>query len=287
MTTATTDSNGRHPVSVFLQAAVPGVTPYCSGKHLWGRSVGLLRGGRAAFIELPGCGDAELGDQVPTVEAMVSHVAERIRTQGLAPVNLVGHDLGALVALVVAMDHPELLSSVCAVSSAWAAPSGDGMDSYVLLHPPQPLWSANSQTWALERLSCSHLHIDEALVEQCVRAAQQPGHLRATVAMKGDGYALTFARSAMRTKFRLFQLARGAGLQVPVQVIAAKQDPQVDVAHMLSLFRILAEKQRRAQFDVINRAGSFPFREQPEEFMRIVQAFADGLAQESMQACRA
>lgn len=284
MSIVTKDPSGQLPVTVFLQAAVPGITPYCGGSHLWGRSLGLLRGRRAICIDLPGSGDANLADQVPTVDAMVSHVVESIRAQGSGLVQLVGHDVGALVALLVAMDHPELLSSVCLVASAWAAPSGDGVENYALRHPPLPLWSANSQSWALERLSYSQLHIDEDLVAQCVRAAQKPAHRSAAVAMEGDGYALTFSRSAMRAKFRFFQVAREAGLKVPVQVVAGKQDPQVSPAHMLSLFRIAAEKQRQSQFHVINRAGSFPFREQPEEFMRVIQAFADGLANESLQA---
>lgn len=272
------------PATVFLQAPVPGVTPYCGGRHLWGRSLELLRTRRSICMDLPGCGDVDLGDSVPTVDAMATHVAERIRAEGLGQVQMVGHDVGALVALVLAMDHPGLLSGATLIASAWAAPSGDGVESYTLRHPPLPMWSADSQRWALERLSFSHLHVDEELVAQCVRAAERPAHRSAVTAMAGDGYARTFSASAMRAKFRFFQLARGAGLQVPLQVIAGMQDPQVSTAHMLSLFRIAAARQPRAQFHILNRSGAFPFREQPEDFMRIVQAFADGLAQESAAA---
>jgi pimeloyl-ACP methyl ester carboxylesterase len=154
------------------------------------------------------------------------------------------------------------------------------VENYPLRHPPEPLWSADSQRWALERLSFSHLHIDDELVAQCVRAAQQPAHVSAVAAMAGDGYARNFVGSATRAKFRFFQLARGEGLQVPVQVIAGMNDPLVGTPYMLSLFRIGGDKQRLAQFHIVNRAGAFPFREQPEEFMRVVEAFAEGLARE-------
>ncbi|MBL0422953.1 alpha/beta hydrolase [Ramlibacter sp. AW1] len=277
--TASTPGAGRAPV-LFLQSGVPGVTPYAGGPHLWGRALDLLRGRRALTLDLPGCGAADAGEQVPTVEAMAAHVVDAIGRQQLGRVHLVGHDVGALVALVVAMDHPQLLASVGLVASWWAAPSGDGVENFTLRHPPQPLWSAASQRWALERLSYSHLQVDDELVAQCERAAQQPAHRSAIAAMAGDGYARQFAGSATRAKFRFFQLARGEGLQVPVQVIAGMQDPLVGTAHMLSLFRIAGDKQPLAQFHIVNRAGSFPFREQPEEFMRVVQAFVDGLETE-------
>ena len=47
------------------------------------------------------------------------------------------------------------------------------------------------------------------------------------------------------------------------------------------LFKIIAEKQRATQFHLINRAGSFPFREQPAEFAQVVASFQDGIELET------
>lgn len=278
-------SHGPTPAPlVFLQTGVPGLTPYAGGSHLWTNCLDLFQDRGVECLNLPGCAGEDLGAEVPTVDKMTEHVARQLSNRNGRPVHLVGHDVAALVALMMAMDHPQLCASVTLVASAWAAPSGDGVDNLTLRHPPQPLWSAPSQRWTLERLSQSHHAVSDQLVKACTDAAGSAAHRSSQAAMKGDGYFRTFVGSAMRAKFRFFQLARGAGLTVPIQVIAGQNDPMVGTANMLSLFRIAAQQQRRAHFHIINRSGSFPFLDQPNEFARIVQAFADGLEREAATA---
>lgn len=268
-------------VTLFLQAPVPGVTPYCGGAHLWGDSLRLLGGNRhAVAVDLPGCAGRPV-EGVPTVDAMAADVVQYIRAQGLQGVQLIGHDFAGLVALLVAMEHPDLLSSVCVASSHWASPSEGGIGNYTLRHPPLPLWSATSQSWALDRLSYSHQHIDAALLEGCAAAARGAGHASAVAAMGTDGAWYTFMGSVVKVKHRFFSLARDKGLAVPILVVTGQNDPLVAPAYMLGLFRIAAARQRHAQFHIISRAGAFPFREQPAEFYRVVSAFAEGLEAQS------
>lgn len=270
--------------TLFLQSAIPGVSPYCGGRHMWGSALSSFSAGRRAVaLELPGNGGHEGSAAVPTVEVMAGYVVQYIKAQGSSRVHLVGHDVAGLAAVLIALEHPDLLSSITVVSSAWTAPSGDGVEDYTLRHPPTPLMSRHSQVWALEQLSYSHQHIDDALIQGCLAAASGSAHLAAREAMQGDGFSRIFMASATRAKYRFFQAARGDGLKVPVQVIAAQQDRIVSVQHMLALFRILAERQKNTQFHIINRAGSFPFREQPDEFYRLVYAFEDGLAMQSQR----
>ncbi len=263
---------------LFLQANVPGVTPYCAGRHVWGAPLEQFGKSRKVLtLDLPGSAGSPLLQEVPTVDVMTQKVAEFINHQKLGPVHLVGHDVAGLVALMMAMEHPKLLTAITIVSSAWASPSGDGVENYTLQYPPAPLWSKKSQHWAFERLSYSHQHIDEALLEDSVNAANQPAHLSAVQAMSGQGYKKTFLASATKAKFRFFKLARAEGLSVPVQVIAGQNDPLITPDYPLSLFRIAAAKQVNAHFHIINKAGSFVFREQPDEFYRVLGAFQDGL----------
>ena len=121
---------------VFVHGGVPGVTPYASGPHIWG--------------SLPDDAVA-LGVAGQTVDAMTQSVRKAIEGRGKC--HLVGHDLGGLLALNVAIEAPAFVSAVTAVSSVAAAPSGDGVPDITLAHPPMPLWSRESQRWALERVS--------------------------------------------------------------------------------------------------------------------------------------
>lgn len=268
------------PAAIFLQSAAPGAAPYCGGAHIWGKSIEPFARNRyvVALDSLGSGGTAFAG--VPTVEAMAAHLAGFIKAAGLGPVHLVGHDLGGLVALQLAMEQPALLASLSIVSSVWASPTGDAVENYTLRSPPVPLWGEQSQSWAFDRMSYSHHHIDTALLSDCSKAAEGAAHKAAVRAMGGEGYTRAFMGSAMKAKSRFFRQGREAGFAMPIQVVWAKHDLLSTVDQGLWTFRIVAAKQRAAQFHIINRAGTFCFREQPDEFYHIVSSFQEGLMEQ-------
>jgi 2-hydroxy-6-oxonona-2,4-dienedioate hydrolase len=255
--------------TVLLHGGSPGLSPFGGGLHLWGDMLDRLAASRKLIVpDLPGSGMTPAGDRPITVDRLVAHTTALIREIAGEPVHLVGHDLGGMVALSTAIAAPSQLASLTIVSSAAASPTGDSVENLALLSPPEPLWSRESQAWAFDRLSYSHHHIDEKLLDASVRQEAQ---------LEDKANDLFF--SIMKAKSRFFRVGREDGIQVPVQVICAKNDPLVSVDQSLWLFRIIAAKQREAQFHVINRSGSFPFREQPDEFLRILTAFHGGLDQ--------
>ena len=136
---------------VFIHGGVPGVTPYASGPHIWGQP-----GRRESHRHRPH-GRRDDREREKSIEGGKCH--------------LVGHDLGGLIAFNLAIESPQLVSAVTAVASVAAAPTGDGVPDVTLAYPPKPLWCRESQRWALERVSYSHQHIDDALLDACVKAA--------------------------------------------------------------------------------------------------------------------
>src|SRR5207237_112289 len=240
---------------VFIHGAIPCVTPYASGPHIWGPV--LQRFSNASTVEVAGS----------TLDAMTQSVRKAIEGKGKC--HLVGHDLGGLLALSIAIDAPQLVSGVTAVASVAASPTGDGVGDFTFAYPPPPLWSRESQRWALERISYSHQHIDDPLLDACVAAA---GKHRP---MAPESYANEFVPGVMKAKSRFYEVCRTEGIKVPCQVVWGSHDPLATFDHGLWLFRGIAQKQRVAQFHVINRTGSLPFREEPAAFHQIVAAFAD------------
>jgi pimeloyl-ACP methyl ester carboxylesterase len=240
---------------LFIHGGIPGITPYASGAHLWGPVLERFRDAKA--IEVSG----------KTVDAMSEQVRSAITGKGKC--HLVGHDLGGLLALDVAIETPQLVSAVTAVASVAAAPTGDGLADLTHAFPPPPLYGRESQRWALERVSYSHQHIDERLLDACVAAAARQTRL------SREDYAEYFVPSLMKAKSRLYEVCRGEGIKVPCQVIWGSHDPLSTFDHGLWLFRGIAQKQRVSQFHVINRAGALPFREEPAAFHQVLAAFAD------------
>ena len=234
-------------MKVFIHGGIPGVTPYASGAHIWGKQDGEA-------ITVTG----------KTVDAMT----ESARTQIKGKCHLVGHDLGGLIALNIAIESPQLVTAVTAVASVAAAPTGDGVPNTTFDHPPKPLYGKDSQRWALERVSYSHHHIDDALLEGCVKAAAKQA------AVDPD----ELVASLMKAKSRFYEVCRTEGIKVPCQVVWGSHDPLSTLDQGLWLFRGIAQKQRVAQFHVINRAGALPFREEPQAFRQVLSAFEEGIS---------
>ena len=239
---------------VFIHGGIPGVTPYASGPHIWGS---LEKFGNAVALEVGG----------HTVDAMTQSVRKAIEGKGKC--HLVGHDLGGLLALNIAIDAPQLVSAVTAVASVAASPTGDGVGDFTFAYPPKPLFSRESQRWALERVSYSHQHVDGKLLDACVAAAAKQSP------MAPETYANEFVPSLMKAKSRFYEVCRTEGIKVPCQVVWGSHDPLATFDHGLWLFRGIAQRQRVSQFHVINRTGSLPFREEPAAFHQVVAAFSD------------
>lgn len=260
---------------VFVHGGVPGVTPYCSGAHIWGAVLERFAQERSIVaVDLPGSGGTDLAGEL-AVDSLSQHLRATLEALAIRRCHLVAHDLGGLLALGLAVDVPQLVRAVTAVTSVAAAPTGDGVENLTLAHPPQPRWSRASQAWALERISYSQHPIDEALLAACTAAAAGGPHQAAQRRMAAGEHAESFVPSLMKAKSRFYEVCRTGGMPVPCQVVWGSHDPLGSLDQGLWLFRGIAQKQRIAQFHVINRAGALPFREEPEAFHHVVSAFAD------------
>jgi pimeloyl-ACP methyl ester carboxylesterase len=260
------------PAALFLHGGVPGVTPWCSGAHIW-RDVllGFAAERSAIALDMPGSGETgRRGSGALTIETWKQHILAALRDLKLGSCHLVGHAEGGVAALLVALEAPELISSVCLVASGAAAPTGDRANDLTFAAPPHPKWSRLSQKWALEQISYAHHHIDDALLSECEAAA-------AAQAAHGGGAEREFGSSIPKAKSRLWVASREGGVKVPVQMIWAMNDPLTSVEQGMTLYQVIASRQRIADFHLVNRAGSLLFREEPAAFLNLVGAFHESL----------
>jgi pimeloyl-ACP methyl ester carboxylesterase len=82
-------------------------------------------------------------------------------------------------------------------------------------------------------------------------------------------------RQAAAARGEIFARARDGAIGPPLQLVWATDDPLATPEGGLVLFDVLRAHQRDVRFDVVNRAGSFVFREQPQTFHALVAAFHD------------
>jgi pimeloyl-ACP methyl ester carboxylesterase len=272
------------PSALFLHGGIPGVTPFCSGAHIWGDSLNpFLKDLDVVAPDLPGSGGTIAGAEPLTIDTLGRHVVALMTASSIEVADVIGQDIGGLVGLWLALHHPSRVRSLSVVASPMSAPTGDTLDDLLFASTPVPLWSRASQAWALERISYGHAHIDDRLLDACVAAAEGAAHRGAVEYMKGS-LAKTFASSIGRTKGLLWETCRNAGVQVPTQIVWANNDSAAIREGGFVLFEAIAAKQKATHMHVINRAGSLPFREQPAAFHHIVASFGEGVRLEKPQA---
>jgi pimeloyl-ACP methyl ester carboxylesterase len=263
---------------LFVHGGIAGSSPYCSGSHIWGPVLDRFAATRSVLaVDLPGYGETAVPSATLTVDAHVEWLGDLLAAVGVRQCFVVGHDLGGLIALELAARFPAIVRGLSLVSSVVAAPTGDGVENLTLAYPPAPLWSRQSQRWAFEQLSYSPWHITDELLDLYVAAAQQPSHRAAVAAMREGALANEVTPSVMQAKARFYELCRGDGIPVPVQVIWGSHERLGSLDQGLWLYRLVAARQTAAQFHIVNRAGSFPFREDPQTFHQLVDSFCEAV----------
>lgn len=158
-------------------------------------------GYRALAVDLPGHGGSE-GPALPTVGAMAEWVGSLIdHLSGQTEARLVGHSLGALIALEVAAQrtdiarlvllgaamsmpvHPELLAAAAAdrilapqLMTAW----GHGGNAHLASNPTPGMWMTGGGQALLERADPGIIHND-LTAAQAYEAGDTPSRVRCPV----------------------------------------------------------------------------------------------------------
>jgi len=267
------------PATVFVHGGLPGITAYCSGAHCWGSVLERFAADRQVIaLDLPGSGGTDMASEPLSVDVLGRFILATFDTLGIDACDLVVHETSGIVGLWIALETPRRLRSLCIVASQISTPQGDSLDNLLLVSPPAPLWSRESQMWAFDRLSYSHLHLDPDLMEACDWAAQGEPHRQAVTVREATEKA--FSKSVGVTKYRLWETVRGDGIRVPTQFVWGSHDPAASREAGYVLFTAIARRQTASHFHILNRAGSFPFREQPLAFHHVVSTFHAGIKSE-------
>ncbi|MFI6906135.1 alpha/beta fold hydrolase [Nonomuraea sp. NPDC050394] len=181
-----------------------------------------------------------------------SSVLAALDELGVSAFHVVGHGTGALTALHLARTAPARALSCGVIAGHEAAPTGDAPAGVRLACPPAD--PRRARAWALERLSYTPHHIDDALLD----AAVPP---------------VAGCSGTLAAKDALYAHARDHGFQVPIMLIWGSHDPLSEVERGVALFDLLASTTAPLSLHVVNRAGHFVFRERPREVLRLLLPF--------------
>lgn len=137
-----------------------------------GTSPALMERARVHALDLPGHGDAT---GVPMVDAspagIAGQVADALRESGIGRTHLVGHSLGAALAMLMALSEPQRVASLTLIAPPGL---GGGIDHDFLARYPE-LEGPEEVTALLQRLVFRPKLINRYTVQRVIEQLAKPG----------------------------------------------------------------------------------------------------------------
>lgn len=212
-------------------------------------------------------------DEDYTMARVVRHIADFIRTMGLAPVHIVGHSRGGFASARVAMEHPDLVRSLTIVSSGTLSP-GVGTNEVTLADPPHPPFTRESARWVYENYCHRTEVVMDAWLDAVMDVLSQPIYRKGVTKMVDEKLgARVFLPDLARYKRETLAWIEEGRLQRPTQIIWGFNDRTVVAERGIEMFRMISAHERRTTLNIVNEAGHFVYREHPERFNALLDGF--------------
>lgn len=211
-------------------------------------------------------------DAEKTWPSLFRHAVSVLEELALGPAHLVGHSMGALLATRIVLERPELARTLVIVDSnttaaddpryPWSAfyddlaeriPAGPPSRESVRMEPDQQSWSTG--------------HVTDDFVDRLLAVAQR------RPAPEGDWYHETWMPSIIEMRKRNLAEIDERGIPFPTLVVWGAHDPSAPVPLAYALFGRIAALTDEAELHVLGRAGHYSYREHPEAFVRLLNAF--------------
>ncbi len=267
---------GQGPTLVLIHGGHFGATTSADAAEDWDLNFdGLAEWARVIAFDKLGqghTGNPKVDDDY-TMAAVVRHAAGTLRALGVENAHLIGHSRGGYVTCRVTVDHPELVSTCTIINSNTLAP-GTGRNEYVFANNPEPMLSRAAQRWVLEQYSYDPSHVSEDWLDALVKITERPEYRQGVAKMNEEGFLWTkFLPGLLADKEETFRILGARGIQRPVLLVWSRNDETVSHAQTEALYRILAEKERRARWQIFDRAAHFTYREHPKRFNEVIKSF--------------
>ena len=225
-----------------------------------------------------GHSDNPKSDADYTFETVAQHAYDFIRAVGVTKGHLVGHSRSGHLISWLALEHPELVKTLIIVDSATLAPESPIFPSMrfydnlpTLSGPP----TGESVRIEPDAQAIRREHVTDDFVKRLLEIARLPNFQEATMRMDKVG-ATVWTPSVDRKRQEAMHRIEENGLPVPALMVWGLNDRSAPLPLGLQLFERIAAKTPRSELHVLNGAGHYSFRDQPEAFNRVVRSFCLG-----------
>jgi len=210
-----------------------------------------------------------------TMAATVKHAARLIETLGLKNVHVIGHSRGGYVVARLTLDHPELVRSCVIIDSGTLAP-GPSKTETIMKEAPKPRLSRESQRWCIEHYSFRPDHITQTWLDEAENIAKSTKYQETVRKMENEDLKRNqfLTHLAVHKEETLNWIMQGK-LTQPTLLVWGYNDPTAELKRGQMLFELIADVSPKSEMHIINQAGHFCYREQPETFNQVIKGFVD------------
>ena len=269
---------GSGEVLVLFHGSHFGTTDACDSAIDWELNFdNLAQWFRVIAVDKLGQGhtDNPKSDDDYTMAAVVRHAYEFLVKMGLENVHLVGHSRGGYLVSRLTLEHPELIRSCIIVDSGTLSP-GPSKTEFIMANAPKPRLTRESQRWVFEHYSYSDKHITETLLDAAVQIANLPKYQEAVRNMEDQGLKRSrFQPQLALEKEETLNWIMQGQLKTPTLLVWGYNDPTASLKRGQYLFELIADSVPISEMHVINQAGHFCYREQPETFNQVIRGFVE------------
>jgi len=217
--------------------------------------------------------DNPKSDEDYVVGATVKHAHDFLKTMKIDSAHVVGHSRGGYTVCRLALEYPEMVKTLVIVAST------------TLMIPVCPIYEEWDKLAALigdirDRArylvaanSFGSEHITEDFVDVMVAIMTSPRFQEAAKKMKAGLNQQFLDDLAVRQK-ETHEWIRAGGLKAPTLIIWGLNDPSATFDPLgLAAMQLILPNVPHSQMHVLNWAGHYCYREQPEAFVAAVTSF--------------
>jgi pimeloyl-ACP methyl ester carboxylesterase len=220
--------------------------------------------------------DNPKSDEEYVIGTTVQHTYDFLKTMKIDSAHVVGHSRGGYTVCRLALEQPEVVKTLVIVNSATLMTSSPAIQARYDERDREAALITDTREryhFIVAAHSFRSEHITDDFVDVMIEVEALPKSREAMAKMEA-GLMLQFEKDLVTKQKETCELIRAGGIKAPTLIVWGFNDPTAKFDPVgLDGLRLILPSTPRSQMHILNEAGHWCFREQPDAFIAAVTSF--------------